>query len=936
MRVDVRFRLLGELELLVDGRPVWLGHARQRAVLVALVVDANRLVTAADLIDRVWGERLPRQPREALYGYVSRLRGALDGVATIERRPEGYRLTVDAATVDLHRFDDLLTRARDCTDDARAVELYDEALGLWQGPPLSTTDTPWLESLRASLDRRRVTAELDRDDRMLRLGRHAEVLPELLARVDGATVDERRVGQLMLALYRNGRQPEALDHYRRLRERLADELGTDPGTELQRLHQRILTADPTLTAPASGRRVPRQLPAPPPAFTGRERELAALTGALRQTTVVSVVGGGGMGKTWLALRWAHDHAADFPDGQLYLNLRGFDPVEEPVTPASALRGLLDGLGVAAVPPDLDAQAALYRGLVADRRMLIVLDNARDSTQLAPLLPGGATCAVLVTSRNQLGALVTTHGARPLPLDVLDDTEATDLLTRAAGAARAEAEPAAVADLLRHCAGLPLALGIVAARAATQPGLPLAALADELRDTRLDALDAGEVPANLRAVLAASYRTLNPGTATTFRLLGLAPGPVVTLAGATALTGADAKPALRELTTANLLGQVDADRYRMHDLVRLYAAELASTVDSEQDRAAALTRLYDRYCYLASVAAMRWNPHDEHRYPPMPEPAGPPVQITRGDRWLDREIDILLAITAQGSARHVTHLSSVLARYLDISGRYHDALALHTAAVQLESPNTGRALVHRAGTLSRLGRLDEAIDAGLRADALGRAANDGVTQLIAANSLGTNLGMRGKLDESRQHYERALAIARVIGSRDAEAIAANNLGIALQQLGRLDEAEELIDLSRAIAEESGNGAMGTYVRGSYADLSRERGDYPRAIEHWQQAVEMAHLNGDVGLEVEGANFLGLTVRASGDPEGAVQHHRRALRLATEVHFRYEQARAHDGLARAFHELGRHTEAREHATSALALYRELGTAEAADFAAFAAGW
>jgi hypothetical protein len=381
-----------------------------------------------------------------------------------------------------------------------------------------------------------------------------------------------------------------LAHYQRTRHRLAEDLGTDPGAALQRLHQRLLAADPALgdTAAVVSARpvVPRQLPAPPPLFTGRASELGLLTAALDdraergRSGLVSVIGGmGGMGKSWLARQWAHEHADRFPDGQLWVDLRGFGTADEPMSPSTALRGILEVLGVAsaAIPHGLDAQSGLYRSLVVDKRMLIVLDNARDTAQLLPLLPGGTTCAVLVTSRHELADLIIAHGAHWLELDVLPERDARRLLAGRLGSQRLTAEPEAVADLLAYCEGLPLALTITAARAIVYPRRPLAALAAELREEsrRLDAMDAGEAGTNLRVVLSWSHRILSDDAARAFALLGSAPSPDVTLSAAVGLFGRPVSAThglLCQLVRAHLLRRQDGDLYHMHDLVRLYARE----------------------------------------------------------------------------------------------------------------------------------------------------------------------------------------------------------------------------------------------------------------------------------------------------------------------------------------------------------------------------
>ncbi|MER6797925.1 AfsR/SARP family transcriptional regulator, partial [Amycolatopsis mediterranei] len=446
----VELRVLGAVEVVAGGTRLDIGHARQRDVLAVLLLDVGRAVPVDRLIDRVWGERPPRQPRNSLYAYVSRLRGllsALDGVA-IERRRDGYLLVADPLVVDVHRFESLLGRARTTEDDHAALALYDEALALWRGTPLSDLDSPWVDDVRGELERKREAAVLDRDDLRLRTGAHAAVLAQPVP--DGVG-GERAAAQRIEALFLDGRPADALREYERVRVRLADELGTDPGPRLRSLHERILTGGDTGPEP-------RQLPAAAPSFSGRTAELAALDRMLTPDGAVAVISGaGGLGKTWLAVRWATGHASRFPDGQLYVDLRGFDPAHEPVPAERAVRGFLGALGVASasIPSEPEGQAALYRSLTARRRLLVVLDNARDTRHVTPLLPGGPSCSVLITSRHELGGLLTTHGASALPLRTLDEDQARELLAHKLGAARLAAEPEAAQEILDQCGGLAL-------------------------------------------------------------------------------------------------------------------------------------------------------------------------------------------------------------------------------------------------------------------------------------------------------------------------------------------------------------------------------------------------------------------------------------------------------------------------------------------------
>ncbi|MEU4524602.1 BTAD domain-containing putative transcriptional regulator [Amycolatopsis sp. NPDC024027] len=945
--MTMEFRLLTGLEVLVDGQPVAAGFARQRAVLVALLVDLNRPVSIDELAKRVWGERLPRHPREALYGYVSRLRGVLAaaGDVAIGRQPSGYVVTADPMTVDLFRFEHAVALARGCDEADRGLDLFTAALDGWRGEPVAVVDTPWMCALRDRLRQLRRAAELDRHDLALRLGQHAALLPALAAQADRYPLDERAAGQLMLALYRSGRQAEALAHYRRVRLRLADELGADPGAALQRLQLRMLSAAPDIdtleeAAPVSPRVLPRQLPAAPAAFVGRVRELAALGGMAgrpREPGSAAMVwvlsGGGGVGKTWLALWWAYGHLAEFPDGQLFVNLRGFDPAAECVAAEAALHGFLTALGLppAAIPADPDARAALYRSLVADRRLLIVLDNARDTAQVTSLLPGGSSCTVLITSRHRLSALLATHGVRPLPLDVLAAPEAREILVRHLGAARIDADPDATQELLDHCAGLPLALGIVAGRAATRPGFPLAGFSAELRvpAERLDALDTGELPWNLRTVLSASYRVLDAQAAAAFRLLGLAPGPDIALTAAAALTGlarAAAQTALSGLEMASLVEQYRPGRYRMHDLTRLYATGLAHSHDTEPTRRDVLARLFGHYCHVASVAADMLSPDERHRRPPIPAPVGPTVtlpDVHAAFAWLDAERENLVATALyavdHGRADVVIHLSPTLFRYLDHGSHYQDGLTLHTAACDATATHHidhAHALCNRGFDLIRLGRPDEALS-DLR-HALEHSPADPLVEYAANTNLGFVHDNRGDHDTAFEHFTRALAASRLIDARSTHGIALNNLGECYRKLGHYDEAIDHLRRSIAIAEELHYWGLSGYAFNCLGDLYWAQGNHDEAHDSYTGALELAHVFRDRGLEAE---ILNKMAAAESDPHHGLERFRQALRIACEISFPLEQAHAYFGMARIHRALGDLATSQNHATQALSIYAVL---------------
>ncbi|MEV6606876.1 BTAD domain-containing putative transcriptional regulator [Kutzneria sp. NPDC051319] len=487
MAAEFDFRVLGPLEVRHNGTLVTVGAARQRTLLAALLMRANQVVSLDELVRNVWEEHPTAGARTTVQNYVMRLRNALRGAAgtsPIVTASDGYLISVSESELDVWRFRELVADARRA-DPESATKLLTDALSLWRGDALADVQSETLRrEFAPRLTEQLLSAIELHIDVELDLARHAAAIGELRDLTLRHPLRERFWAQLITALYRSGRQAEALQAFTDVRTVLADELGIDPGPELQELHRQVLTGDPALARIAIRQPLVRQLPPPVGGFVGRAAELEALDQLLDRRPGVAVVSaGGGFGKTSLVLRWAHDHVDRFPDGQLFVNLRGFDPSGPSMQPTSALRAFLEALGVpsASIPSELDAQTALYRSLVADKRMLLVLDNALDSTHVAPLLPGSPTCTVLVTSRNQLGGLMTTQQAMLIALDVLGDQEARDLLAAHLGATRVAAEPAAVDEIVDRCASLPLALSIVAARAAGHPGFPLSTLADELAE-----------------------------------------------------------------------------------------------------------------------------------------------------------------------------------------------------------------------------------------------------------------------------------------------------------------------------------------------------------------------------------------------------------------------------------------------------------------------
>ena len=680
--------------------PITAGQ--HRVVLAALLLSPGQVVTFDELTDVLWGCTPPRSARTAVHNYVMRLRRALGETGSrVATQACGYLIQVAATELDVSRFEELLGSARTEAVADRwesAATQAGQALALWRGEPLadvasevlSQREVPRLAELRMQAIELRIDARL-------RLLEHGQVIGELrnLARAD--PLRERLHWLLMLALYRDGRRGEALAVYQDARRVLAEELGVEPGAELRELLRLIHADDPVVgnetmkrARISRERLVPQQLPPDVRDFTGRGAELATLTERLAAVrsggpgvVLISAIGGtAGVGKTALAVHWAHQIAGEFPDGQLYMNLRGYDP-DQPMPPADALAGFLGALGMRGpeIPAELADRAAQYRSVLAGRRMLVVLDNARDVAQVRPLLPAGGGCAVLVTSRDALAGLVARDGAIRLELELLPLADATGLLLRLIGQ-RAEAEPDATAALAAQCCRLPLALRIAAELATSRPADPIGTLAAEFasQQGRLDLLEAGGDPRTaVRVVFSWSCRNLETAAARAFRLAGLHPGPELDRFAFAALNGGSVPEAdrlLGKLARAHLLQPTGPGRYGMHDLLRDYAAEQAAALDGPASCRAALTCLFEYYLRAAVTAAGTLYPAERHRLPDLSSSATalPRLDDAASARaWLDAERTIVTAVVTRaasdGWAGYATGLSRTLFRYLDIGDHF---------------------------------------------------------------------------------------------------------------------------------------------------------------------------------------------------------------------------------------------------------------------------
>ena len=929
--LELRIGLLGPLSVRRDDAEIQVPAARQRALLAVLAARAGQVVSFDDLAELIWDGSPPRGARATTRGYVKRVRQLLGpGLSgRLVTREPGYRLDVTAEELDLLVFGRLCAEGSAAARAGAwppAARLLGEALTLWRGQPLTDIPSEYLRSwLLPQLETQRLQAIEWRVEAILALGRPGELVAELTDLTTAHPMRERFWAQLMLALYRCGRQGEALSAYQRAAKNLIEELGIDPGPELGLLHKRILAAEPGLLVPSPspwpgtgvtgwaaerngpGAVVPRQLPAPVPYYVGRADQLAELDALAASAPtdpgalVIGVIhGGAGVGKTTLAVHWAHRASTRFPDGQLYVNLRGFDLSEKLVDPAEAVRGFLDAFHYPTeqLPGSAEAQAALYRSLVAGRRMLIVLDNARDAGHVRPLLPGSPSCLVLVTSRNRLTGLVAAEGARPIALDVLNTEEAGELLSRRIGSQRVSLDPAAASDLAVLCAQLPLALTIAAARTITRPNRSLAALVSELRDARrrLDQLETGDAAISVRAVFSWSYRNLADPAARMFRLLGLHLGPDISVPAAASLAGVGAEYAaqlLAELADAHLATEDAAGRFSLHDLLRAYAAEHSHT-GSETNRQEAVHRILDHYLHSAYAAVRVLSPW---RSPISLDPAVPgvaaehPADQDKALAWFDAEHRVLLAATAaaeeEGYDGHAWQLPWTLAVFLDRRGHWNDYTATqHTAleAARRLGNRDGQAQAHQylGHAYVALGRHDLAHSHLSQALAWYGELDDQPGEARMHLDISTVLARQGRYREAITHDQEGLRLFRAAGQEHGVARALNSFGWDLAHLDdhgpqAIGHCQEALRLLRGLGDRYGQSAASHSL--GYANY--RAGYYDDAAACYQDTLDLLDVSHDSYHVAETLTSLGDCHRAAGRTTAAREAWERALAILDEM-------------------------------------------------------
>jgi DNA-binding SARP family transcriptional activator/tetratricopeptide (TPR) repeat protein len=921
MAVRVEFGLLGPLVVRHEGVMVPIAKGGQRALLAALLLDAGKLVTVRHLTDVLWGAAPPTAARAALHNQVRRLRDALDEVGRdrIRTQPGGYLIHLEPGELDVMRMRDLLTSAR----TAARIGAWDQASAmaagavlLWRGEPLADFDSEVLASRIPGLTEVYLQAVETRLEAEVNLGRHAEVTAELRRLIADHPFREHLHALLMLALYRCGCQGEALAVYRAARRILIGELGCEPGPELQRIHQQILKGDPGLAIPvpetadaARGHTpVPRELPRAIGHFTGRARELRALTRMLEdardgtaETVVISAIcGTAGIGKTALAVQWAHQVADRFPDGQMYVNLRGFHPSGKPVPVAGAVRGFLDALGVPAerIPAGMDGQAGMYRSLLSGKRMLVVLDNARDEEQIRPLLPGSPGCLVLVTSRSPLSGLVAAEGAHVLTLDVLTEDEARDLLARRLGATPLGEEPRAAGELIGLCAGLPLALAIAAGRAA-RPGLRLGALVDEMKDAkrRLDTLETGDPAVSARAVFSSSVNNLPARQLRMFRLLGVHPGPDITIPAAASLAGvplAQARAELRELAVAYLINEHVPGRYAMHDLLHAYATEQATENEPQTERQNAIQRALDFYLHTSYAAALLLDPSREPVTLKPPRPGVTPEPLASSQQalaWFEAEHRVLMSAIAAayqtGSDTCAWQLPWAMDNFLNWRGHWQEwATAQRTAlaAANRLGDVAGQATARRllAHTFARTGDYRQACDHLMHCLTLYRQLGDQIGEGRVHQTLGWIAERQNRYADALSHAEQALALYEIASDQARQAAALNNVGWCLVLAGNYQRARTVCWQALTLHRQLGHrrGEASTWDSLGYAE--HKLGNLTEAADCHRRALGIVRELGDRYEEAEFLTHLGDVCHAAGDLREARAHWQQAVGILEDLH------------------------------------------------------
>ncbi|MDT7782082.1 MAG: hypothetical protein QOF58_501 [Pseudonocardiales bacterium] len=941
---DDGIRVLGPFEVEAGGSRLDAGGPRLRAMLALLAVYAGTPVSVTRFVSELWGPEAPPDAGRTVRTYASRLRRGVGPLAgLIVTRAPGYVL-LEPDVVDAVRFQRLAREGHAALAGGTAPaarERLTTALELWRGRPFDEFDgIAALEAERIRLGAVRLDIVQDRVDADLAAGSGAELVAELTDLTAAHPGHERLWGQLMTALYRAGRQSDALEAFHRARRGLVEHAGVEPSPALADIQERVLAHDPRLLASPRPIRTaeprPAQLPPLVPGFTGRQAELAALdtsVAAARDTiAVVAVCGTAGVGKTALALRWAHRVAARFPDGQLYVNLRGFDP-EGALSPEEALRGFLDALGVTAdrMPGVLRAQVALYRSMTAGKRVLVVLDNARDAAHVRPLLPAEPGSTVVITSRDDLAGLVARDGAGRVGLDVLGPGEAVELLRLLVG--DQVATPAELEDLAVRCARLPLALRVAAELVVRRGRVGLDDLADERH--RLDMLEAGaDADTAVRAVFSWSERHLPPAANRLFWLLGLHPGRDTDADAVAALAGVDARVGrnlLEVLHGAHLVESAGAGRWTMHDLLRAFARERAEQRLSWPGRQQALKDLYEYYLTGALDAMDALYPYTTRWRRGETGPDEPSTMTAAAaKKWLDTERLTLVTITGTAGgdlAGYAVKIARVIDQHLNVGYHNADAFSVHQHALSAaedlgDAAGRARSLLELGRSHARSGAYGEADEHYRRALGSYRRLGDLAGEARTLHALGNNEGRARRYHDALASYSLALTLSRQAGDRGQEAVELASIGQVQHSLGRHEEAVECYRRAAAIYAEIGQRVGQGRILNDLGSALQSYGRLEEAHDHHQRALKILHDIGDRAAEAIAHTDLGRICSRQGRHAEALEHHRQAIAVFREIGDPVGEAEVLINLGTAHERMGRHREAADLHQQAEMLARKLG--------------
>ncbi|MFJ6571124.1 AfsR/SARP family transcriptional regulator [Streptomyces sp. NPDC091292] len=969
--------VLGPVGLRIDGGLVDLGSDKSRTLLAALALDAGRAVSLDTLVGRLWDGEAPDRARENVHVYVSRIRKRLrlagDSAPRITGRAHTYCLEGDDDLVDWQVFRRLVA-ARPADDDRGTVDLLTRADGLWQGEPLAGLPGAWAEDVRRTLEESRLRATVLRTGAQLRLGHFADVVGELSALAGRYPADETVLGQLMVAYYGSGRYGEALRVHQDARQTLTTEFGTRPGPELNRLHVGILDHVPVRdlvpgarpTAPegsprtgpgtgpgpgrvgGSGKRAapvppaPRNLPHQPP-LVGRSAELRSLTEAVTATAYGAVIsletvsGMAGVGKTTVAVHTAMRLAARYPAAQLYVDLRAHSPAQRPLAPAEALATLLRLLGAPAqtIPVDLDERITLWRHMLAERRAVVVLDDAVNAAQVAPLLPEGSSSLVIITSRRHLTGL---PHARTIALDVLPTPDAIALFRRFAGEDRT-ADVREVRRIVQLCGHLPLAIELVATRFQARPSWTPATLGDRLARSPGRLAEIRDADTEMARAFDLSYRTLTDDQRTAFRRLSLHPGGDFGAEVAAAMLDVPvgtAERLLEELMVCHLLREPQPDRYRYHDLLREYARSLALSEDDSGSRAHVLRRMTDFYGEAVDRADRVAYPRRLRRRLPRGEarfavPVWPDADAAKS--WLETERGNLLAAEdharAEGDHEGHARIAYSLAGFLEAECHWQDAESVlrHAVAHWAGSGTQDalcRALISLSATHGNTGRYLEAADTGTQALGLARATGDTEAEAEALRIAGMLNWHLGENRAALDCFQKSLAIKAATGDAWQQARVQNNVAITLLFLGEHDRALEYFQQAIAGFTEGGDKLSSAKALNNVGDLRLREGNYPEARRHFEEALSFMETAGNRYDRATARASLADTLTEIGEAAEALPLFRESLQEFQSLGDSKSQAETLIGIGEAHRRVGSLEEAVNFQTDALRLATDIGAA------------